>query len=321
MRRPDRRVVGTRVHYEDALIDTIVVTSEGLALREERPELALAALAVAEEAGTVERATGSHGSSGPWVELQEWGHSAWQIGERAVLQLNAPPVRAGRYPVVLDPASAGVLAHRAVGHGCEADADAVPVGTRLGSGVVTIGDDGTAFGRRGTMAFDHEGTAPVPTILVQHGVVVGHVHSRITAARAGTGATGNARGAGLEPPRARLGYTYVASGQGELADLLADIPLGVYVADPVGVSLDDTRAGIRAGLARMIRRGELAEPIKGVTLGADPLVLLGLVDRVAADFTWNGAASCCDRAAAGRVPVSTGAPHVRLIEAPVGELA
>jgi len=321
MRGTDRRVVGTRVQYEDALVDTIVVTSEGLALREERPELTLAALAVAEEAGTVQRATGSHGWAGSWAEVQQWGQSAWEIGERAVLQLHAPPVRPGRYPVVLDPASAGVLAHRAVGHACQADDDALPVGTRLGSGVVTIGDDGTAFGRRGSMAFDHEGTAPLPTILVQHGVVVGHVHSRLTAARDGTGATGHARGAGLEPPRARLGNTYVASGQGELADLLADISLGVYVADPVGVSLDDTRVGLRAGLARMIRRGELAEPVNGVSLGTDPLVLLGLVDRIAADFAWNNAASCCDRAGAGRVPVSTGAPHVRLIEVPVGELA
>ena len=122
---------------------------------------------------------------------------------------------------------------------------------------MTIGDDGTAFGRRGTLAFDHEGTAPVPTILVQHGVVVGHVHSRITAARAGTGADrSRPRRRSRAPARARLGNTYVASGQGELADLLADDSRSACTS-PIRWACRSTipAPGIRAGLARMIRQG------------------------------------------------------------------
>ncbi len=324
MRGPDRRVVSTRTHYEDALHETIVVTSDGVSLYESRPDISLSAVAIAEEAGTAERATGSIASAGQWHELEEWCRSAGQIGERAVMQLHAPPVRAGRYPVVLDPAAAGTLAHRAVGHLCEADADGagpLPLGARLGSELVTIGDDGSAIGRRGTAAFDHEGVAPVPTILVQHGVVVGHVHTRMSAARAGTGSTGTARGREGEPPRARLSNTYVASGKGDLAGLLNGIALGVYIADPVSATLDDSRAGLRAGLARMIRHGELAEPVKGAVLGADPLALFGLVDGVAADFSWGNSAAWCDRGPAGRLQVSTGAPHMRLVEAAIGGLA
>ena len=319
LRGPDRRVASTRVRYTDTLVETIVVTSEGSSLRELRPECSIAALALAEEGGTVERAIGSASTAGHFAELEEWSRNAYLLGERAVLQLHAPPVRAGRYPVVLDQAAAGFLAHRAVGHLCEGDSeDALPLGTRLGADAVTIGDDGTALGRRGTVAFDHEGMAPIPAILVQHGVVTGHVHTRTTAARAGAGPTGSARGAPGDPPRARLSNTYVASGRGDLASLLGDIELGVYVSDPTGVSLDDSRTGIRAGLARMIRGGELAEPVKGVTLVADPFALLGLVDRVAGDFAWSTSAASCDRAGAGRLPVSTGAPHVRLIETAVG---
>jgi len=50
LRGPDRRVASTRVRYQDSLTETVVVTSEGLSLREVRPELSLSALAVAEEA-------------------------------------------------------------------------------------------------------------------------------------------------------------------------------------------------------------------------------------------------------------------------------
>jgi predicted Zn-dependent protease len=95
-RGPDRRVVSTRARYQDSLVETIVVTSEGLSLREVRPELSLSALAVAEESGTTERAVGSIASAGHWTELEQWSRSASLIGERAVLQLHASPVRAGR---------------------------------------------------------------------------------------------------------------------------------------------------------------------------------------------------------------------------------
>ncbi|HKP27830.1 MAG TPA: hypothetical protein VJU15_00410, partial [Gemmatimonadales bacterium] len=98
LRGPDRRVASTRVRYTDSLVDTIVVTSEGISLRAVRPECSIAALAVAEEGGTVERAIGSASSAGEVSELEEWSRSAWLIGERAVLQLHAPPVRPGRYP-------------------------------------------------------------------------------------------------------------------------------------------------------------------------------------------------------------------------------
>ena len=149
MRGPDRRVASTRVRYTDSLVETIVATSEGSSLREVRPECSIAALAVAEEGGTVERALGSTSAAGHFTALEEWSRDAWLLGERAVLLLHAAPIRAGRYPVVLDPVAAGVLAHRAVGHLCEGDSEAaLPLGTRLGSDPVTIGEDGTAPGRR-----------------------------------------------------------------------------------------------------------------------------------------------------------------------------
>jgi TldD protein len=67
----------------------------------------------------------------------------------------------------------------------------------------------------------------------------------------------------------------------------------------------------------MIRRGELAEPVKGATLTGDPLGLLGQIESVAGDFVWDVSASRCD-VAGQAVPVTMGAPHVRLVEADIG---
>ncbi|HEX9895229.1 MAG TPA: TldD/PmbA family protein [Gemmatimonadales bacterium] len=321
----DRRVIDARVHYVDELVETMVVTSEGIALAEARPEFALSVIATADEAGTTERVVDSLAARS-WSDLESGVATAPAIAERAVALLHAAPIRAGRYPIVLAPRAAGMMAHRVVGHLCEADGDSdvrapLPLGTRVGPDSLTIGDDPTADGLRGTRAFDHEGLQPRKTTLVQHGVVVGHVHTRSSAARAGAAPTGSGYGVGLDIPRARLSNTFIASGKTDLADLLDGISLGILVEDLVGASLGGGRAELRAGFAQVIRHGEPSEPIKGVTLGGDALVLLGQIDLVGGDFEWDPAAAWCDRAGAGRIAVSTGAPHVRLVDVSAGDVA
>jgi len=315
----DRRIVDSRIRYLDWVAEVTVVSSEGLDLTERRPGMELSVLAVAEEAGTVERAVDGHSPGGNWGELERWAAGVQEVANRAVLLLHAPPVRAGRYPVVLDPRAGGILAHRVVGHLCQGDDASHPSGplapgTRLGPEALSVGDDGTVHGLRGTRAFDDEGMPPRAAALVQHGVVVSHLHTRTSAMLAGVAPTGSARADGAVMPAARLANTFIAGGKGELPDLLRDIDEGLYLTDPVGATLEDGQAGLRAGFARMIRRGDLAEPVKGVTLLGEPLALLGLVDRVAGDFRWDTSPSWCARPGAGRVPVAVGAPHLRLID-------
>lgn len=322
----DRRIVDSRLVYRDVLEEIWVVSSAGTCLMEQRPTLELAALAVAEEEGTQERALGSRSAPGVWFDLEEWVGTLGEIASRAVSLLRAVPVRPARVPVVLDPATAGLLAHRALGHACLADRweggdGPLALGTRVGPPSLTVGDDGRAPGLRGTLAFDFEGLEPRNTVMVQGGVVVGHLHTLTSSCLAGTAPTGNARGAWDGPPRASLTNTYIAQGQRSLSELLGDISSGLYLADPVAVSLDGGRLGIRAGHARMIRGGHLAEPVRGAVLGGDALALLGLVDRPASDFRWDTSASWCRGGGGDLVPVSTGAPHLRLVEADVTEQA
>ncbi len=320
----DRRLADARVYYEDCLVETVVATSDGLDVVERRPEIALALLAVAEEGGTIERGLDSFSNPGDWDEIESWAGAAAGTAQRAIGLLHAAPVRAGRCPVVLDPRSTGLLLHRTIGHLCQADADGgspapLRLGTRVGPDLIDIGDDGTVEGLRGTRAFDHEGLASRKTLLVQHGVVVSHLHTRSSAAAAGVAPTGSARGAPGEAPRARLSNTFLANGSGELDELIQGVALGVYLAEPVGAAFDGSRLVLRAGAGRMIRGGELAEPIKGGSVAGDPLALLGAVDRVGGDFQWDRSAAWCAHGRRGPVAIGTGAPHVRLVEAPVGE--
>ncbi len=321
----DRRIVSGRVLLRDDVVETWLATSEGTWVHDLRSEVSVAALAVAEEEGNIERALGSLALRGGWRSADVAEGLVNQVAARAVERLHAVPVRPGRYTVVLDPAAAGALVHRAISHLARpalpgADPDVLPMGTRIGPECLSVGDDPTAEGLRATCICDDEGTGTRRTPIVQNGVVVGHLHNRETAAATGQAPTGHARAGGLRgAPHPRAANTYLAQGTGSFDDLIRDIGVGIYVADTLAAEATGEQVGLRAGTARMIRHGRLAEPIKGVCIGSGILSLLSRVDRVAADFVWDGQSAVCRDGSAGVVPITTGAPHVRLVDVAVGE--
>lgn len=319
----DRRVVDSRTSYGDTVLETWLLTSEGSWLHDLRSEATLGALAVAGEDGAQERALESLVVPGGWGALGDRTASFRDTAARAVERLHAPPVRSGRYPVVFDSRATGALLLQGVVNFCRAPArglerDIFPLGTRIGPDCLSVGDDPTAPGLRTTLVLDDEGTPASHTMLVQHGVVVGHLHSRETAARAGVGATGH----GLAPtlrsiPAARPTNSYLVRGQGTLDELIADISLGIHVADVLGLATEGRRIAITPAVARMIRDGRLAETVKCAPIGAELLSLFGRLDRVAADFAWDPSAAGLHEAGPIR-PVTTGAPHARFADLDVG---
>lgn len=321
MLRFDRRIVDTQAAYRDEVTECWFVNSDGTALHELRPDVTLSALAVARDGGVMERAVESLGARGGWTRVRDQEELFRTAARRAVSLLDAKPVRSGNYPVVLDPRLAGVVAHETIGHLCEADtqledpvaAELAAPGRKIGSESLTIGDDGSVVGLRGTLPFDDEGTPPSNTLLVQHGVVVGRLHSRETAARFGERPTGNARALSFRHvPLVRLTNTYIANGSGTFADLIRDVKLGVYACDAVGSRHRGDSYSFTAGHGYMIRDGALAEPVKGVVLVGFVAELLGAVDRVAGDFRWHESGGGCGKGGQSPRPVAEGAPHLRL---------
>jgi TldD protein len=159
-------------------------------------------------------------------------------------------------------------------------------------------------------------------VLIQNGVVVGHLQNRETAASTGQAPTGHARAGTLRgAPFPRAANTWFAAGQGTRDDLLAGIDVGVYVTDLLACEAAGDEITLRAAAARMIRHGRLAEPVKGVQIEERLLPLLGRIEAVAGDFAWDTGAARCQDGAAGVVSVTSGAPHVRLVDVAVGGVA
>ncbi len=323
----DGRIADTSASYSDERTEWWFANTEGTYLHEVRPEIGLSAQATARDGDRLERSLESLGLRKGWDSIQDREGMFRAAARRALDLLSAPTVQGGALPVVLDPRLAGVFVHEAFGHLSEADfvyenpqaREMMTLGRRFGSDIVTIGDDGSAAGLRGTLPYDDEGTPTQRTVLIEDGILVGRLHSRETAAAMGERPTGNARAVSYRhPPIVRMTNTYIAGGEGTLDELIADIPLGVYAVDATGGQTYLENFSFTASHGFMIRDGRLAELVKDVTLAGNLFQSLQAIDRVAGDFQWNQMGGGCGKGGQFPLPVTEGAPHVRFRELLVG---
>lgn len=321
----DRRIIDSRTTYGDTVVETWLATSDGVWMHDLRSEATLGALAVASEGGAQERALESIALSGGWGVAADRDAMFRTAAERAVERLHAVPVPGGRYPLVLDPRASGALTLQTIVNFCRSPArglerDLYPVGQRIGPECLTVGDDPTAPGLRTSLALDDEGTPASQLTVVQNGVVVSHLHTRETAARAGTAPTGHALAPALRSvPAARPTNSFLARGQGALAELLAGVDRGVYIRDVLGVAVEGRQVTFTPAAAVMIRDGVLAEPVRCPPITTEIFALFGRLDRVAGDFSWDPSAAALAEAGPMR-PVTTGAPHTRFLDVHIGTL-
>jgi len=323
------RVVDTQASYRDEVSEVWYANSEGTLIYQLRPEVVLSGTAIARRDGVIEKGLESLGYRKGWNAAQgrETGFRA--VAERAVALLDAPGVKGGTYPVVLDPELGGVFIHEAFGHLSEADfvyenpqaREMMTLGRRFGKPVLNVGDNGAVAGLRGTSPFDDEGTPTQDTALIKDGILVGRLHSRETAARLGERPTGNARALSFRhAPIVRMTNTYIAAsrGGGTFAELIKDIPLGVYACGAFGGQTLLENFSFTAAYGYMIRDGQVAELVKDVVLAGNLFQTLDRIERVAGDFQWNQMGGGCGKGGQFPLPVTEGAPHVRIEEALVG---
>jgi len=325
------RIVDTLAVYRDEVSEYWYVNSQGTILHELRPDVTLSGTAVARRDGTIEKGLESIGMRRGWRSVQDKAAGFRAVAERAVALLDAPMVKGGTYPVILDPQLAGVFIHEAFGHLSEADfvyenpqaREMMTLGRRFGKPVLNVGDNGVAPGLRGTLPFDDEGTATQDTTLIKDGILVGRLHSRETAAAMGERPTGNARAISFRhAPIVRMTNTYIAGapppGGGSFEDLIGDVKLGVYACGAFGGQTMLENFSFTAAYGRMIRDGQVAELVKDVVLAGNLFQTLDRIDHIAGDFRWNQMGGGCGKAGQFPLPVTEGAPHVRIEEALVG---
>lgn len=320
------KIVDTQAAYSDEFDTVYYANSEGAFIVEERPMVTVHLTATARDGNDIQRVTDGVSAPAGYEQVLGLEDLARQVAKRAVDLLSARTVVGGVYPVICDPDLAGVFIHEAFGHLSEADfiyanpqaQEMMVLGRRFGQNILTIIDDGTLPGLRGTHRYDDEGTPMQRTELLREGVLVGRLHTRETAAHMGEAPTGNARAEGYRfAPIVRMTNTFIESRDATFEDMLADIKLGVYACGDVGGETNIENFSFSAAYGYMIRNGHIAEMVKDIVLSGNLFTTLRNIDAIGKDLTFSHM-GMCNKGQNGGLPVSTGAPHIRIRGVAIG---
>ena len=233
---------------------------------------------------------------------------------------NAVPVVPGQYPVILSPEVTGVFAHESFGHKSESDfmlgdenmLKEWAIGSRVGSHILSIYDDGAELGS-GYVHYDDEGNKKVRAWLIRDGILAGRLHSSATAAALNEEATGNARDMNFEyEPIVRMTSTCIGAGNQTKEELFAGVKEGVYIADFNHGSGMSTFT-IAPRKAYMIRDGRVAEPVRVSVITGNVMETLGLIDGLSdTQEVVSGAFGGCGKMEQFPLRISDGGPYMRV---------
>ena len=320
------KIVDTQCSYNDTFSRVFFANSEGTFLEEERPMITVRLVAIARDGDNVQTAIENRSGQNGFDFAQGREELAQAAAQRAVDLLSAETVVGGQYPVVLNQRLAGVFIHEAFGHLSESDhvyenpkaQEMMVLGRRFGQDILTVFDDGSLPGLRGSHKYDDEGTPTRRSDLIKNGILVGRLHSRETAAKMGEKPTGNARATGYRyPPIVRMTNTAIEGGETSFEDMIKDIELGVYACDMYGGQTAMENFSFSSAYAYMIRDGQIAEMVKDVILAGNLFTMLMNIDAIGNDFQWLQSGGTCGKGQGG-LPVTFGAPHIRIQNVVIG---
>ncbi|MGM0552828.1 MAG: metalloprotease TldD [Pseudomonadota bacterium] len=308
----------------------LVLNARGEVTTDVRPLVRLSVQVIMEQGGR--RESGSSGGGGRFgyahfLEEDRAAGFAREAVRQAQVNMEAEDAPAGSMKVVLGPGWPGVLLHEAIGHGLEGDfnrkgtsAFAGRVGERVAANGITIVDDGTLAGRRGSLNVDDEGTPTQQTVLIEDGILKGYMQDEMNARLTGTRSTGNGRRESYAHlPMPRMTNTYMLAGEADPEEIIASVDDGLYAVNFGGGQVDITSGKFvfSASEAYRIHNGRVTHPVKGATLIGNGPDVLTRVSMIGNDMQLDPGIGTCGKEGQG-VPVGVGQPTLRIDGMTVG---
>jgi PmbA protein len=280
--------------YGDERVEVALASTTGIRAFTRRTSAFLSASAIAGEG------TNSHTGTGFSVSRGFAGLDADRAAQDAVLRstrmLGATKPPSDRVTVVFDPrvvstllsVISSALSGEAVVKGRSFFAGRV--GEKVATGSFTLVDDPTDPRAFSAAAQDAEGLACRRNVLIDSGVLQGFLYDTVSARRAGAASTGSAvRGGYAGTPGAGCRALVLQPGHHDQQAVLAAVGEGVYVQSVTGVhsGVNPVSGDFSVGIeGLMVRDGELAEPIREVTVASTLQRMLQSVLHVGSDIEW-----------------------------------
>src|SRR5690606_20888172 len=133
-------------------------------------------------------------------------------------------------------------------------------GQRVATPEVTVVDDGTIAGRRGSLTVDDEGTPTRCNTLIERGILRGYMQDKLNARLMGVPPTGNGRRESYAHlPMPRMTNTYMLGGDRDPQEIIASVEKGLYATQFGGGQVDITNGKFvfSASQAWLIEKGRV----------------------------------------------------------------
>ncbi len=317
-----------------ATVDTVLIAaSDGTLAADVRPLVRVNVQVIVESHGRREQGYAGGGGRYSYGELLANGRAlgfAAEAVRQALVNLDAVDAPAGTMPVVLGPGWPGVMLHEAVGHGLEGDfnrkgssAFAGRIGEQVAARGVTVVDDGTLPGRRGSLSIDDEGTPSQCTTLIEDGILKGYMQDKLNGRLMGVASTGNGRRESFtQLPMPRMTNTYMLAGERDPEEIIRSVKRGLYAVNFGGGQVDITSGKFvfSASEAYLVEDGRIVCPVKGATLVGSGPEAMSRISMIGNDPALDEGIGVCGKEGQS-VPVGVGQPTLRIDGMTVGGTA
>jgi TldD protein len=323
----DSRLTQAKAIYRDSSQSILIANSDGVLARDSRSYGVFLVQVVVTDGDHIQVGYEPVGGTGGYSVFREMDPAevAMTAARRALTILEAPEAPAGKMPVVLSSAAGGTMVHEAVGHGLEADLTgqqlsvyAGKLGEQVASPIITVVDDPTLPGRRGSYNIDDEGVAAEKTVLVEKGILKAYMSDRQSVLKDGVPATGNGRRQSFRHwPIPRMSNTIIEPGKDDPDEIVRSVDRGLLVMKMGGGQVNTVTGDFVFEVSEgyMINGGEVGGPVRGATLAGNGPEVLESVDMIGTDLGFG--LGTCGKDGQG-VPVGDAQPTLRIPEIVVG---
>jgi TldD protein len=324
----DDRIINPIISYASTTQERIFVNNEGCRLRQVIPRTRVFIEPIAKEGDKQDFDYESIGGEQGFELVERITQEKLQeVANNSLAMLLAVDAPTGKMPVVLDPDMAGLVAHESFGHGLEADQVLRKrsyleslLGQQVASAVANISDAPSEPGQLGTFFFDDEGIKAGKNLLVENGILTHFIYGRRSASMLEATPQGNGRRESfLCRVNDRMTNTYFEPGESTTEELFQGIDRGVFLEHGYFGMEDPLGGGIQCTSKKgwLIENGEKTQLLGPVTLSGRVLDLLKSIDVVTkTPFTLHG--GTCGKGSEDYVPVTSGGPALRAMDAMVG---
>ena len=291
----DARVVQVEgATYAEGEGRVALANSLGFARQYEETSCYAFAQAIAEQEGQMQ--TGVSFTTGREPGQLEGPSCGREAADRALAMLGAAQCKSMSCPVVMDPfvtsGLIGVLGSALTGEAVQKQRSmfAGKEGEQVANGIMRLVDEGIHPDGLSSAPFDGEGVPTRRTVLIENGILQGFLYDTYTARKAGKSSTGNGvRGSYRSMPHVGATNLRLIDGTISLGEMIASVDLGFYVTDVSGIhsGANAISGDFSVGAAGiLIRGGQLAEPVREVTIAGNLLSMLASIEAVGNDNRW-----------------------------------